>query len=172
VIHVKTIEYFLELRLQLREIKEHQSFYMSISELADLLYCTPRNVKRLLKSMENERLIYWKPGGGRGKRSKLQFKRSLNDLLPFYVEVLVTRGKYKEAIRWIKREEVPSKVRGHCYRLLLKELSFPQIHVNEFNQIKQKSTQAFIPTVIATTTGRWMLIDREHRRNGKTHQMK
>ncbi|MGA9173360.1 MAG: hypothetical protein WBZ33_05195, partial [Thermoactinomyces sp.] len=70
------------------------------------------------------------------------------------------------------REGVPSEVREHCYRLLLKELSFPQIHINEFNQIKQNSTQAFIPTVIATTTGRWLLIDREHRRKGKTLRMK
>ncbi|MBH8608274.1 SgrR family transcriptional regulator [Thermoactinomyces sp. CICC 10521] len=169
---MKTIEYFLELRLQLKDIKEYQSFYMSISELADLLYCTPRNAKRLLKSMGNEGLIYWKPGGGRGNRSKLQFRRSLNDILPFYVQCLVGQGKFKEAIRWIKSEGVPREAREQCYRLLLKELSFPHIQVNELNQLKKNPSQSFTPTMIATTTGRWLLIDREHSHKGKSQKMK
>ncbi|MBA4602028.1 SgrR family transcriptional regulator [Thermoactinomyces mirandus] len=159
---MKTIEYYLLLRLYFHEVNSYQSFYVSISELALVLCCSSRNVKRLLKKMVEEKLIYWKPGGGRGKRSKLQFRRSLADLLPPLVQSLVHQGKYKEAVRWTKREGIPASVREQCYNYVLSQLSFPRLPLHELNRLEQHSSAPMVPTIVSTSTGRWFFVDRKH----------
>ncbi|QBK12935.1 hypothetical protein AB849_004585 [Thermoactinomyces vulgaris] len=81
------IEYYLLLRLQYQEYRCHQSFYVSLNELARVLCCSTRNVKRLLRKMVDDQLIFFKPGGGRGKRSKLQFRRPLHHVFPLYIQI-------------------------------------------------------------------------------------
>lgn len=154
---MKTIEYYLLLRFRYHEYRCHQSFYVSLNELSQVLYCSTRNVKRLLRKMVDEKLIYWKPGGGRGKRSKLQFKRSLHDVFPLYIQYLIHQGQYKEAVRWIKREGIPAKIREQCYHYLLHQLSFPRIPFHE--QLTQHSSSV-TPTMIASSTGRWFLVEK------------
>ncbi|MGI6127986.1 MAG: SgrR family transcriptional regulator, partial [Planifilum sp.] len=46
---MKTIEHFLKLRLCFQEVETHRSFEVSLQELAEVLFCSTRNVKRLLK---------------------------------------------------------------------------------------------------------------------------
>lgn len=156
---MKTIEYYLLLRFQYHEYRCHQSFYVSLNELSQVLYCSTRNVKRLLKKMVDKKLIYWKPGGGRGNRSKLQFKRSLYDVFPVYIRHLIHQGQYREAVRWIKRKGIPAKIREQCYHDLLQQLSFPRIPLHEINQSKHQAS-SMTPTMIASSTGRWFLITR------------
>lgn len=159
---MKTIEYYLQLRFYFHEVNCHQSFYVSLSELSKVLFCSSRNVKRILKKMADEKLIYWKPGGGRGKRSKLLFKHSLADVLPPFVQYLVHQGKYKEAVRWTKREGIPASVREQCYHDLLNHLSFPRLPLHELNRLEQNSSAPILPTIISTSTGRWFFVDRKH----------
>ncbi len=160
--HMKTIEYYLQLRFYFHEVHSHQSFYVSLSELSQVLHCSVRNVKRLLKKMADEKLIYWKPGGGRGKRSKLLFKRSLAEVLPPFVRYLAHQGKYKEAVRWTKREGIPARVRERCYHDLLNQLSFPKLTLHELNRFEQHSSAPMVPTIVSTSTGRWFFVDRKH----------
>jgi hypothetical protein len=156
---MKTIEYFLELRFRFKEVETHRTFEVSLEELSEVLVCSTRNVKRLLKNMEKEGLIYWKPGGGRGKRSKLHFKRSLKEALLSHVKDLVQRGKYKEAMGWIKREGLPAHVREACYKIMLKEFSFPRIPWADFNRMKEQSSGEFKPILISSSSGRWMFVE-------------
>ncbi len=65
---MNSIEHFLELRLHFQKVETHRSFEVSLEELAEILNCSTRNVRRLLKNMEKEGLVFWKPGGGRGRR--------------------------------------------------------------------------------------------------------
>lgn len=167
VIEVKTIEYYLELRYQMGTVENHRSIYVSLDELAKLLHCSTRNVKRLLKNMEKAELIYWKPGGGRGKRSKLLFRKSLEELLEPHIQSLVDQGQVKEAIRWLKREGIPAHVREPCYRYVLRALSFPRIDMNEMNRLLRKQPASITPTIVSTSTGRWLFVDRGHGTSAK-----
>ncbi|WP_212775186.1 SgrR family transcriptional regulator [Polycladomyces abyssicola] len=96
-------------------------------------------------------MIYWKSGGGRGNRSKLQFKRSLQEVIPPYFRMLVKQGEFKEAVRLIKRKGIPADVRQSCYTYMMKELSFPMIDWSE-------PSRTLTPTMVATTTGRWFFV--------------
>jgi MarR-like DNA-binding transcriptional regulator SgrR of sgrS sRNA len=46
----------------------------TLEELADALFCTPRNAKLVLKKLEEDCLVNWLPGRGRGNRSHIIFK--------------------------------------------------------------------------------------------------
>lgn len=53
----------------------------TLEELADALFCTPRNAKLVLKKLEEDCLVNWLPGRGRGNRSHLIFKVHKEDFL-------------------------------------------------------------------------------------------
>jgi|GEM_PF-2535580 hypothetical protein len=156
---MKTIEHFLKLRLCFQEVETHRSFEVSLQELAEVLFCSTRNVKRLLKSMEQEGLIYWKPGGGRGKRSKLYFKCSLESAMQSHLQELLRRGKYKEAMAWVKRRDLPAAIRNACYHTLLKEFSFPRIAWTDYLRAKEQSSVKFRPVLISSASGKWMIVE-------------
>ncbi|MFC4077562.1 SgrR family transcriptional regulator [Salinithrix halophila] len=160
---MKTLEYYIELRLIYKEIGEDQTFFIDLTELSETLYCSPRHVKRLMKNMENEELIVWKPGRGRGKRSQLQFKRSLEEVLPPFIEYMIQQGRLKEATRLIKRDGIPSKVRESSFHSLLNELSIPAISMEEdelkrLRTLFQKQSPTFAPAIVSTPTGRWFSV--------------
>ncbi|MDI4645693.1 SgrR family transcriptional regulator [Cohnella hashimotonis] len=67
----------------------------TLEELAETLYCTPRNAKLVLKKLEEDGLIDWLPGRGRGNRSRIVFKA---DKEPFLFELATgkaERGDYR-----------------------------------------------------------------------------
>jgi DNA-binding MarR family transcriptional regulator len=156
---MNTMEHFLELRLRFREVETHRSFEVSLEELSEVLVCSTRNVKRLLKNMEKEGLIYWKPGGGRGKRSKLYFRCSLKKALLSHIQDLLKREKHSEAMDWIKREGLPAEVRDACFRILLKEFSFPRIAWTDYIRMKEQASGRFQPVLISSASGKWMLVE-------------
>lgn len=53
----------------------------TLEELADALFCTPRNAKLVLKKLEEDCLLNWLPGRGRGNRSHIIFKVHKEDFL-------------------------------------------------------------------------------------------
>lgn len=156
---MKTIEHFLKLRLCFHEVETHRSFEISLKELSEVLACSMRNVKRLLKNMEQEGLIYWKPGGGRGNRSKLYFKCSLKEALLSHIQDLLKMGKYKEAMAWIKRRGIPAEVRDACFEIVLKEFSFPRIAWTDYVRIREQSSTRFKPVLISSASGKWMVVE-------------
>lgn len=155
------MEYFLELRFHFREVETYRSVEVSLEELSEILICSERNVKRLLKNMEHRGLIYWKPGVGRGKRSKLYFKCSLKKALLSHVQDLLKRGKHKEAMDWVKRKGLPVEVRDACFGILLKEFSFPRIGWADYIRIKEQFSARFRPVLISSASGKWMFVESE-----------
>ncbi|GLX70539.1 SgrR family transcriptional regulator [Paenibacillus glycanilyticus] len=69
----------------------------TLEELSELLYCTPRNAKLILKKLQNERLIEWLPGLGRGHRSKIVFHKEKESYLIDYAISVAEQGDYKRA---------------------------------------------------------------------------
>ncbi|MFD1906311.1 SgrR family transcriptional regulator [Paenibacillus rhizoplanae] len=50
-----------------------QPIPVTIEQLTGILHCTPRNVKFILRKLEEQQLIAWIPGRGRGNRSQMTF---------------------------------------------------------------------------------------------------
>ncbi|MCM3628453.1 SgrR family transcriptional regulator [Paenibacillus glycanilyticus] len=69
----------------------------TLEELSDLLYCTPRNAKLILKKLQSEQLIEWLPGVGRGHRSRIVFHTGKEPYLLEYVTHMAEQGDYKRA---------------------------------------------------------------------------
>lgn len=156
---MNSIEHFLELRLHFQGVETHRSFEISLEELSEILNCSTRNVRRLLKNMEKEGLVFWKPGGGRGRRSRLYFRCSLKKALLSHIQDLLKRGKYREALSWVKREGLPADVREACFRALLLEFSFPRIDWTDCVRMMKQSSGRFKPVLISSASGKWMLVE-------------
>ncbi|MBW5446231.1 ABC transporter substrate-binding protein [Cohnella sp. CFH 77786] len=74
---------------------------VSLEELADTLYCSTRNVKLVLRKMEEDGWIDWLPGRGRGNRSRLVFRTDRDSLLLDVAKKMALRGDYKQAFEMI-----------------------------------------------------------------------
>ncbi|MGF1806841.1 SgrR family transcriptional regulator, partial [Aliivibrio sifiae] len=64
------------LRTQFEKLYAHYhrtSAGVQIDDIADLLCCTRRNTRMVLKKMSDEQWIVWRPAVGRGKSSILEF---------------------------------------------------------------------------------------------------
>lgn len=74
---------------------------ISLDELARVLYCSTRNVKLILRRMEEDGWICWQPGRGRGNRSHLIFRLDSDTLLFDVGQQMAQRGEYKQAFELI-----------------------------------------------------------------------
>lgn len=158
MVSIKTLEYYIELRLHYADTGVGQTIKVRLDELTETLYSSKRNVTRLLKNMEKEGYLIWQPGKGRGNPSTIQFKRSLNEALSLHFDQLLEWGKYKEAIRLLKRSGVPPTVRDRCYRLLMAELSIPGLSVDESLAAQLSDLK---PTMVSTKTGSWRMVRKD-----------
>ncbi|ACT01651.1 SgrR family transcriptional regulator [Paenibacillus sp. JDR-2] len=70
---------------------------VTLEELSEVLYCTPRNAKLILKKLQSEQLIDWLPGLGRGHRSRIAFHIEKEPYLMQYAVNLAEQGDYKRA---------------------------------------------------------------------------
>ncbi|WP_169306526.1 ABC transporter substrate-binding protein [Cohnella pontilimi] len=77
------------------------SIEVSLEELAETLFCTTRNVKLVLRRMEDDGWIRWEPGRGRGNRSRLTFRSERESLLLETARNMAQRGDYKQAFELI-----------------------------------------------------------------------
>ncbi|WP_028608844.1 ABC transporter substrate-binding protein [Paenibacillus harenae] len=67
----------------------------SLEELADALHCTPRNAKLVLKKLEEDGLVTWQPGRGRGNRSHISFKEHKESFLLNLATSKAAQGDYR-----------------------------------------------------------------------------
>src|SRR5690242_3530040 len=70
---------------------------VSVDDLSQALFCTPRNVKIILRKLQGEGLIEWRTGRGRGNRSRIAFLREGEQLLLDWAQRLAKEGEYKTA---------------------------------------------------------------------------
>ena len=68
---MKSIEHYMELTAGIKCESEGEAEEISVSEIADILYCTPRNAKLILAKLEGLQWIAWKRG--RGNKSEIRF---------------------------------------------------------------------------------------------------
>ncbi|AIQ53018.1 ABC transporter substrate-binding protein [Paenibacillus sp. FSL R7-0331] len=96
----------------------------SIDTLAEVLCCTPRNVKFILRRLEEEELILWQPGRGRGHFSTITFLRSMEDVLEEQLQGLMGKGKVKQGIELIGLPEVQGPLKERLLAVLNKQMGY------------------------------------------------
>ncbi|MNB96345.1 HTH-type transcriptional regulator SgrR [compost metagenome] len=97
---------------------------VTIEQLSELLCCTPRNVKFILRKLEDQELIAWKPGRGRGHLSSLTFFRSTDDMVEENFRDLLNKGKIKEVIELIRTSAAGNLLRDRLMTELTRHMGF------------------------------------------------
>lgn len=93
---MQLLEYYHRLQTQLQT--DGDEVPVTLELLADILYCSERNVKLLLKRMSELAWIRWVPGRGRGNRSLLSFLVLSDELLIDEAKRLAEDGSMKAAL--------------------------------------------------------------------------
>lgn len=75
----------------------HTPYSVTLDELTDILHCSKRNVKWVLKHMQEKKWIKWQAGRGRGNRSLLTFCKSLDELLAEQVQYYLDTDRWEQA---------------------------------------------------------------------------
>lgn len=104
--------------------KLHEPVPVTIDRLAAVLCCTPRNVKFILRKLEDKGFIHWQAGLGRGHRSELTLLRHVNEASEESFLDLMGRGRMKEAIELIGTTEKNEALRERLLHSLNKQMGF------------------------------------------------
>lgn len=86
--------------------QRHPAIPVTIDQLSELLNCSSRNVKIILRRLEDMRYIHWTPGRGRGHISRLQLLRTPNEVITDAFHTKLKQGNIKAAIDLIGRSEL------------------------------------------------------------------
>ncbi|MFD0587184.1 ABC transporter substrate-binding protein [Paenibacillus sp. GCM10027627] len=76
---------------------------VTLDGLADVWFCTQRNVKLIVRKLEEDGLIHWQAGRGRGHHSRITFLAAKEKLLLDTAQSLAAKGEYQQAFEWIDR---------------------------------------------------------------------
>lgn len=111
---MKIMEHYIRLRLS---FPNEQHIQKSLQELADVLYCSAKNVKILLRKMSNEDLIEWIPGRGRGNKTEIIFLHTFTSCMEDYAEKLLQNDKLKDVFLLLK-EPLPAALHNKIEEML------------------------------------------------------
>lgn len=119
------ISHFLRLAADINTpFRIHEPLMVSIEQLAEILCCTPRNVKFILRKLEEKLFIHWQPGRGRGHISALTFIRSVDEVLEDALQELIGMGKIKQGIDLIGLPEVNGPLKERLLTMLNKQMGY------------------------------------------------
>ncbi|MDQ0113358.1 SgrR family transcriptional regulator [Paenibacillus harenae] len=95
---IQTIERYLILYDRFADIRLAGSpMEVTMEELSDALFCSKRNTRLILQRLEEEGLIDWLPGRGRGHRSRMVFHKDKKECLLALACNRAESGDYKTA---------------------------------------------------------------------------
>ncbi|SFA88121.1 MULTISPECIES: ABC transporter substrate-binding protein [unclassified Bacillus (in: firmicutes)] len=93
---------YLTLRKEFSAVPNHQAISITITKIANLLFCTPRNAKNIISKMIEAKLLEYQGGVGRGNASTIVFLRSLEDVVLDEAKSLAASGKIEEGFKLVK----------------------------------------------------------------------
>lgn len=94
---------YLGLRKAFAAMREGEAFPVTMNQIADTLFCTPRNAKLILNKMIELQWLHYVPGRGRGHTSELTFLMDKQEILQREAEELFKVGNTEEAFRLVKQ---------------------------------------------------------------------
>ncbi|WP_058119003.1 SgrR family transcriptional regulator [Photobacterium kishitanii] len=89
------------LKLQFQRLYNHfggDSTETNLQDIAEVLFCTRRNVRMVINKMVTKGWIDWQPAVGRGKQSRLIFNNTDSELQLQHARKLVAEGKLEPAL--------------------------------------------------------------------------
>ncbi|WP_064608336.1 HTH-type transcriptional regulator SgrR [Photobacterium sp. J15] len=89
------------LKLQFQRLYNHfsgEDCETNLHDIAEVLFCTRRNVRMVINKMVDKGWIDWHPAVGRGKQSKLIFHSTDSELQYMHARRLVAEGKLEPAL--------------------------------------------------------------------------
>ncbi|WP_223066295.1 ABC transporter substrate-binding protein [Paenibacillus caui] len=84
---------------------EEDEYEVALKELSGVFHCTERNVKLIIRKLQEESLILWLPGRGRGNRSRLKFMVKREHFLLEFAKRLWQKGEYQSAFEFLHQFE-------------------------------------------------------------------
>ncbi|MNW50333.1 HTH-type transcriptional regulator SgrR [compost metagenome] len=109
---------------------EEQEYEASLEELTGLFHCTERNVKMIVKKLQEEELIKWLPGLGRGNRSRIQFMVKRESFLLKFAQQLAVRGDYQDAFEFLHSYEEDNHILDQFIKWLNEQFGVKQLSVD------------------------------------------
>ncbi len=76
--------------------------YVPVSSIAEQLNCSPRHAKTIVKQLQANGWVDWKPGRGRGNSSKISFKVTPKEIEKEKIQSWIERGHIKHALKWLE----------------------------------------------------------------------
>ncbi|MDR9505713.1 ABC transporter substrate-binding protein [Brevibacillus agri] len=121
---MKSHEHFLQMLLGLPEWEPGLAQRIGIKELSELLCCTPRNVKLILRKWEKEGLLKWQPGVGRGHHSTLTILCDVGQFLSDSFQQLLAEGSIREAVELLQHKSLPVNVKLRLHEVWNAQFGF------------------------------------------------
>ncbi len=108
---MRLAEDYLRLQNAFPKIEVGEPFHVSMGDLAETWYCTPRNAKLIVNKMSELEWIRFVSGRGRGNTSELTLLLPTGKLLLHTAQELVKQGNVPGAFDWLKTYEADAVVR-------------------------------------------------------------
>lgn len=110
--------------LKLREFcgyAENEPVEVSLEQLAEVLCCTPRNVKLIVKQCQELGWIEWQPGRGRGNRSIIIFNMESENVIRSWAQTKIDKGQYSQAMELMRRYDPSSPLQQQITESIYKQ---------------------------------------------------
>ncbi len=83
--------------------KEGEQLEITVQNISETLFCTERNSKLIIKKLDELNWIAWFPGRGRGRRSKVIFRKHPKSLILDKGKEITKKGDVKSGISFVER---------------------------------------------------------------------
>lgn len=116
--------HFLHIVKMMTVPQKNQPYPITIEQLSESLCCTPRNVKFILRRLEESGFIEWMPGRGRGNISQLTLLREVEEVIEVSFQELIAKNKIKEAIEFMSSLESNEALKQRLFNSLSVKMGF------------------------------------------------
>lgn len=116
---MRVSEDYLRLRAAFPDCGEGEAFGVTLEDIANVLFCTPRNAKLIVHKWIELNWASFVPGRGRGHTSKLAFLMPAASLILSEAQERVRRGDVQGAFDWLRANESLAAVRPQFQEWLI-----------------------------------------------------
>lgn len=142
---MRPLEYLLILR---NHFSTNQMVETTRHELAEILFCTDRNVNFILKKLEDKKYVTWVSGRGRGVHSKIAFHLPFHEIAERYVNKLVQNEAISDILSFLENTQLEDENRTIIFEKLQEALQ-PKIEVANSGEIKS-TVSILLPQTVQT----------------------
>lgn len=96
------LEHYFTLKKHYDDVKDGEETFSSISDVSKILYCSIRNANFILNKIKENGWITWQSERGRGKKSRLIFKKSMISAANDHLLYLIEQKGLEKAYEFIK----------------------------------------------------------------------